>query len=465
MKKTFNRQAFGHFNDVPVYPLAKILGPWLATCIIILTGMSLPAYSPAAELPDSDNPSWSVYGQWTTVVQKHTSFRAPYSGENSLAPVERQEETTDLTLMVGMRPWRNAEIWISPEIDQGFGLSNTVGVAGFPSGEAYKVGQNTPYLRLTHAFLRQVIPLGGKEENVEAAPNQMAGRRAENNMTLTVGKFSVTDIFDTNSYAHDPRSDFLNWSIIDAGAFDYAADAWGFTYGVAAEWNQNAWTGRVGLFQLSAVPNGKVTGVDFSQHMTVGEIERRYQWHGHSGRVKLLGFANSGTMGRYADAVAQGLREGATPDTALVRRKQTRGGLALNLEQELADGVGAFVRLSANDGSKEAYEFTEINRSASAGVAIKGSAWRRENDTLGAALAINGISGAGQQYFANGGMGILIGDGSLSYAPEKIGEFYYSARIGKAFTASVDAQRIVNPAYNHDRGPVTLYGIRLHGEF
>ncbi|NEX64606.1 carbohydrate porin [Noviherbaspirillum galbum] len=427
--------------------------------------LSLPGRVLADEASSAGVSPWAIHGQWTTVVQKHSAFRAPYSGDNSLAPSERQQETTDLTLMLGVRPWRNAEIWINPEIDQGFGLSNTLGVAGFPSGEAYKVGQNAPYLRLPRAFLRQVVPLGGQEEEVEGVANQMAGSRTANNIIITVGKFSVTDIFDANTYAHDPRGDFLNWSVIDAGAFDYAADAWGFTYGGAVEWNQDVWSGRAGLFQLSGVPNGKVTGFDFSQHMVVAEAERRHQWQGRPGKIKLLVFANRGKMGRYDEAVAQSLRDGTVPDTAAVRRRQSRAGWSLNVEQDMGGGIGSFLRLSGNDGSKEAYEFTEINRSASAGLAVKGSRWGREGDTLGAAVAVNGLSPDARQYFGQGGLGILIGDGRLSYAPEKIGEIYYAARVGKALAISFDAQRIVNPAYNHDRGPVTVYALRLHADF
>ena len=165
------------------------------------------ALSPPAPAQD-----FAIYGQATNVTQWHPPFHSPYSGDNSLDAHGRAEETTDLTAYAGIRPWRGGEIWINPEIDQGFGLSNTVGVAGFPSGEAYKVGNNTPYLRLPRAFLRQLIALGGGEEDVEAAANQLAGKRASNNLTLTIGKFSAVDIFDANTYAHDPRSDFMNLS-------------------------------------------------------------------------------------------------------------------------------------------------------------------------------------------------------------------------------------------------------------
>ncbi|MDY7575113.1 carbohydrate porin [Actimicrobium sp. CCI2.3] len=418
-------------------------------------------FSDAAAAPEN----WAVHGQVTNVTQRHPHFASTYSGTNSLIANGRTEETTDLTLYAGIKLWRGAEFWINPEIDQGFGLSNTVGMAGFPSGEAYKVGANTPYLRLPRAFLRQVIPLAGAQVPVEATANQLGGTRAANNVTLTAGKLSVTDIFDTNRYAHDPRSDFLNWSVIDAGAFDYAADAWGFTYGAAAEWTQDAWTLRGGAFQLSKVPNGKIVAVDFSQYMLVTELEQRYQLSGHDGKVKLLGFVNRGRMGSYHDAVERALLANETPDTAVVRRWSYRPGAAINIEQELAADLGLFARASVNNGTKEAYEFTEINRSISAGLAWKGNQWGRHDDTFGVAVAINGLSSDARRYFAAGGIGILIGDGRQTYGTEKILETYYAMRVTSHMTLSVNYQRVNNPAYNRDRGPVSLFGVRTHAEF
>jgi high affinity Mn2+ porin len=436
---------------------------------LLLASIAPSAFSGGLEVqaaPDAQaEQAWAVHGQFTNLTQWHPKFRSPYEGANSLAANGRTEETTDVTLYAGMRLWRGAELWINPEIDQGFGLSNTVGVAGFPSGEAYKIGANRPYLRMPRLFVRQVIPLGHATEKVDAAANQLAGERATDNLTLTVGKFSVVDIFDSNSYAHDPRADFMNWSVIDAGAFDYAADAWGFSYGAAAEWTQDWWTLRAGVFQLSPVPNGKITGIDFSQRSLVAEVEARHQWQGHPGKFKLLGFVNRGKMGSYRDAVQQALATNGVPDTSLVRRFGSRSGISINLEQELASDLGMFARASVNDGSKEAYEFTEINRSLTAGLSLKGGRWGRPDDTIGAAAVANGLSGAARSYFEAGGIGILIGDGRLNYGSEKILETYYSARLNRFLTAVLDYQRVTAPAYNGDRGPVSIYGVRVHAEF
>lgn len=411
------------------------------------------------------NQASAIQWQFTNVTQKHPSFRSPYEGGNSLKARESAQETSDLTLYAGIRPWKGGELWINPEIDQGFGLSNTLGLAGFSSGEAYKIGANRPYLRVPRAFLRQVIALGEDTEPVDAGANQLAGTRAKDNITITVGKFSVVDIFDTNTYAHDSRTDFFNWSIIDSGAFDYAADPWGYTNGLAVEWNTGAWTLRGGVFQMSREPNQKVTGIHFDQFMAVSELERRYEWNGRPGKVRLLVFANRARMGSYADATALAAASRSVPDLAAVRRQQWRPGVALHVEQEIAEGVGAFVRLSGNDGRTEAFEFTEINRSLAAGLSIKGAHWGCEHDEFGLAAVENRLSSHAAAYFASGGMGILIGDGALRYGPERIAEGYYSIGITKQLALTLDLQRVVHPAYNRDRGPATIYGVRTHLEF
>lgn len=409
--------------------------------------------------------TWAIHGQVTNVTQWHNRFRSPYAGANSLTADGRTEETTDVTIFAGLRLWHGAELWLNPEFDQGFGLNNTVGAAGFPSGEAYKIGANTPYLRIPRAFLRQTIQMGALDQPVSPVANQLAGSTSADRVVLTVGKFSPTDIFDANSYAHDPRADFLNWSVIDAGPFDYAADPWGFTYGGAVEWTAGPWTWRGGVFQLSKVPNGKVTGVHFDQYMLVAEAERRYSWRELDGKVKLLGFMNRGEMAAYDDAVRLGQVTGTAPDAALVRRRSSRSGVTINVEQALGSNIGAFARLGVNDGSKEAYEFTEINNSVSAGLSIKGGAWRRPDDVFGLALVTNGLSSAARNYFSAGGIGILIGDGQLTYGREQIIEAYYALRLGSHFSFALDLQRIVHPAYNRDRGPVNVVGLRAHAEF
>jgi high affinity Mn2+ porin len=407
---------------------------------------------------------WNVHGQTTYVSQYAPPFHAPYSGANSLAS-NAGRETWDATIYVGRRLWKGAELWLNPEIDQGYGLSDTLGVAGFTSGEAYKVGYANPYLRVPRAFVRQTFDLGGATEELESALNQFAASQTANRVVLTVGKFSVSDPFDTISYAHDPRNDFMNWSLVDAGTFDYAADAWGFTYGAAVEWYQGQWTARTGLFDLSSVPNSIDLDHRFEQFQIVHELEHRHALLGQPGKIAVVGFLSRGRMGRYDDAVALARQTGDLPSTADVRRYAGRPGVNLNAEQQVAQDVGLFGRIGWADGQVESYEFTDIDRTASAGLSLGGKRWGRRDDTFGLAAVVNGISSAHIAYLDAGGLGILVGDGKLPHpGPEEIIETYYRLPLGK-LQVTADYQLIVNPAYNRDRGPVSVISVRLRSQF
>ncbi len=416
----------------------------------------------APPTPQFDN--FAVHGQTTFLSQYVFPFRNPYSGQNSLAP-NQGRETWDATAFLGMRLWQGAELWVNPELDQGFGLSSTLGVAGFPSGEAYKVGAAVPYARIPRYFVRQTIDLGGDTQKVDGAANQFSGSQTANRLVFTVGKFAVTDIFDNNKYAHDPRNDFMNWALIDTGTFDYAADPWGFTYGAAAEWYQGDWTVRGGIFDLSVVPNDVELDPHFAQFQWVGEIERRYDLWGQPGKVAVTGFLSRGRMGSFSDAIALAAATGGVPATSAVRQYTSRGGVSFNLEQQITADLGVFARAGVTNGNIEPYEFSDIDRTAAAGLALAGKAWGRPNDTVGLAGVINGISGVHQAYLNAGGLGILVGDGMLPHpAPEQIIEAYYQLPVSY-FKLTLDYQFIVNPAYNSDRGPASVVGARLHGQF
>lgn len=406
----------------------------------------------------------AVHVQGTIVAQTSPAFDAAFNGPNSLDRHGDTRETADLTVYVGGAPWRGAEIWANPEIDQGFGLHNTTGAAGFPSGEAYKVGKAAPYLRLQRLFFRQTINLGGARGTMAADTNQLGGAIRADRLVVTVGKFSVGDVFDTNSYAHDPRRDFLNWTLIEAGAFDYAADAWGYSLGAAAELYRGTWTARAGVFNLSLVPNGEVLGAGFRQYEAVGEVERRYAIGGREGRVRVLGWFNHGKMARLDETVTAA--SGSVPDPSGVRRYATRVGEGVNVEQALSDEFGVFARASIADGRYEAYEFTDVDRSVSAGASLAGKRWGRPDDRVGLGAVVNAISADRRRYLAAGGIGILVGDGRLPHAgAEAIGEGWYDVSFaGGRFHATADAQVIGTPAYNRDRGPVAVFALRLHGQ-
>lgn len=439
--------------------------PWIVVlvCMQALAVFGAEAADENASPPIAER--WSVHGQFTYVEQNTDSFRAPYAGANSLTPSQGRE-TTDATLYLGAALWPGAEIWINPEIDQGFGLDDTLGAAGFPSGEAYKVGKNQPYFRLPRLFVRDTVNLAGELTPLESAANQLAADRSVNRWVITVGKFSVGDIFDINQYAHDPRGDFLNWAAVDAGTFDYAADAWGYTVGAAAEWYRGPWTARIGIFDLSNVPNSVHLEPGFHEFQIISEIEKRHEIAQHPGKIMLTAFDSRGRMGLLNSAVELAQSTGQPVDITAVRQYRSRLGASLNIEQQLLKDLAFFARVGKAAGNVEPYEFTDIDRSLEAGLSLTGTAWHREHDTVGIAGMRNGISAARERYLENGGLGILVGDGRLPHpGPEEIIETYYAAALFARAQLSFDYQWIDHPAYNRDRGPVSVFALRLHLQF
>lgn len=425
---------------------------------------TLPA-NPAQTIPAVVAPQsgFALYGQVTYTGQVTDHFHAPYAGPNSLPPA-MSRETIDATLYLGTRLWRGAEFWVNPEADRGFGPDNTIGLAG-STGEANKVGRNAPYFRLQRAFVRQTLNLGGEIGSGSAGPDQFAIPQSADRLVFTLGKMSVGDIFDANRYAHDPRSDFINWSVIDAGTFDCAADAWGYTVGGTAEWYVGSWAWRAGVFDLSDVPGGARLAPGFRDYQVDLEAEHRHELFGQPGRIVLTVFENRGRMALLQDAIALGEADGSPPDLAPVRHYRKRDGVSLNVEQQLTTDIGLFMRLGDAGGNVETYEFTDIDHSMSMGVSVNGAAWKRAGDTVGAAGVINALSKGRRQYLAKGGLGLLIGDGRLPHAGhEDIAEMYYELAVVSALQVTLDYQWVGNPAYNRDRGPASIIALRIHAE-
>ncbi len=422
------------------------------------------AAPPAAADTAPEDQRFAIHAQSTFTVQATPGFAAPYAGANSLAP-HQLRETFDATVYLGARLWPGAEVWVNGEVDQGFGLSNTLGVAGFTSGEAYKVGEASPYLKLPRAFLRQTIALGGARSEVDAAANQLAGRQSADRLVITLGKFSVVDVFDTNAYAHDPRGDFLNWALIDTGTFDYAANAWGFTFGGAAEWYRGPWTLRAGLFDLSKQPNQPSLEIDLSQYQAVGEVEHRHAIGGRGGAVRLGFYFTRGRLTRLGDAIAAYDRSGAIPDLASLRRPTDKWGVQINAEQKVSARLGVFLRAGYGDGKVEADDFTDIDRSVAVGGQLTGAGWGRAGDRVGLAMAVNALSPEHRQFFADGGVGTLVGDGKLPHpGAEWIAESYYAWQALPQVMVTADYQLVGNPGYNRDRGPAHVVALRLHAQ-
>jgi len=415
-------------------------------------------------LPESD--VWNVHAQTTFLPQTYPSFRSPYAGTDSLPGRGQTQATWTTTAFLGVRLWQGGEFYFDPELAQGFGLGGTLGLAGFPNGEAQKAGAEYPKIRPQRYYLKQTFGLGGEQEDVADGPNQLPGKRDIDRVTLIVGRFAVGDFFDNNSYAHDSRADFMNWAMWASAAYDFPADLPGFTRGAVVEFNRKDWAVRAGLFQVPEARNSDVLA--FKTGGAVVELEERYAVMDHPGKLRLGAFANSGNTGNYRQALAIEAADPALDINAVmasIRHNNPKYGFYVNAEQEIAKDVGLFARASWNDGQNEILSFTDIDRSLSGGVSIKGSYWGRSSDTIGIGGAINGLSAAHRDFLAAGGLGLLIGDGQINYRPEQILEAYYAYQVTKNFTVTADYQFVANPAHNADRGPVSIFSCRLHGEF
>jgi high affinity Mn2+ porin len=430
---------------------------------VLCAGLSL--LTTASRAAEDTAQEFAAHVQFTYTEQETSGFNAPYSGPNSLSP-NRGAETIDATLFLGARIWPGAELWVSPEIDQGFGLDDTLGAAAFPSGEAYKIGKNHPYLRLQRLFVRQTVDLGEQRDEVAPSQLQLGGTASADRLVITVGKFGVPDVFDDNAYAHDPRNDFLNWAAIDAGTFDYAADSWGYTVGAAFEWYHGPLALRFGVFDLSDIPNSPDLEPAFHEFQLVAEIEKDFAVGGRAGKIRVTGFDSRGRMGLLDQAVALAASTDTAVDIAAVRRYRSRLGASLGLEQEILEGVGVFARTGKDAGNVEPYEFTDIDRTISAGLSVTGARWRRADDAIGLAGILDGISAERERYLNAGGLGILVGDGKLPRAgPEKVLETYYSFALLRYAHITFDYQFIADPAYNRDRGPVSVFAVRVHAQY
>ncbi len=404
---------------------------------------------------------WFLRGQFTAILQGNARFRSPYRGPNSLNPKWSFENTQSLDLVLGRRLWANAELVAVPSVTRGFGLSNAVGVAAFPNGEAFRLGSEEPYPFLSRLFLRQTIPLSADAEGQDVDPMRFTGPLPRERITFTIGKVSAWDFFDDNRYAHDARSQFMNWAHVGAGAFDFAADARGFTNGAVLEWEDGRWALRGGAFMVARRANSLSLDPKLLQAwQALGEVDRFYSLGGQPGALRLI-LGASRTRSSSWEALTAALPLG----TEAPRAYRTKAMLALNWEQALTGQLGAFARLGWNDGRRQNWMFTEMDWSASAGLVLDGEAWRREGDTLGLAFNIGGLSAPHRRFLEAGGIGFITGDGRLRYAPEAVVEGYYDLRLAPGLTAAANVQLVVNPAYNADRGPVPVFALRLRAAF
>ncbi len=397
--------------------------------------------------------------QTTYLRQTKPAFPSPYQGPKSLGAARAGSYSFTASAFVGARLGNGLELYLNPEVTQGVPFSQLQGTGGFTNGELARTSGPDPLIYLARMFVRKTWNLSGEMEEQESEANQVRTRYAAERLVFTAGTVSVLDVFDAVDYSRDARTQFMNWSSLTYGAWDFPADARGYTRGIAGEYITPRYSLRAGRFALPKESNGLPLDGRLASHFgDVAEAEIPFRFAGRPGAVRLMAFHNRAVMGGFDDAIAAG----GTPDLTAVRRLRSKYGVGAGVQAELAEHIGGYVRAAWNDGKTETFAFTEIDRSIAAGVLAKGERWSREGDSAGVAMYLNGLGRAHRDYLAAGGQGFFLGEGRLNYASEKIFEMFYSLRVAGRAWLSVGYQRISNPGYNQDRGPANFYGLRFH---
>jgi high affinity Mn2+ porin len=444
----------------------------------LVFAMLVAAPCAAQDAPDNTiTQNWNIHGQVTETPQGDPGFPASYSGPNSLNSNGEIQETFTSDLYVGVRLWHGAEIHADALLWKGFGLTNDKGIEAFPNGDAFKLGTAIPHFMFAHLFIRETIGLGGEQEKVPDGPLTLAGERDISRLTFTIGRLSPTDMFDQNSYAQDAHSQFMNWAMITNLSWDFPADSVGYTTGLVVELNQPRWTVRYGFFQVPSMQNAFTADDNFLMIPPSGgdgpffrawgmatEFERRYA-DDHRGAIRVLSFVNRANTIGYRAATALLTANGPGAKLSSARAYRRKYGFGLSWEQKITDDVGIFSRLGWNNGQVQGWMYNDSNWTASGGVSVKGTSWGRTNDALGLAYVVSGASRANQEFLEAGGVDILDGDGTLTYGSERVVEAYYNFAIWKSIHVTPDYEFVDNPAFNRDRGPVSVFGARLHWQF
>jgi high affinity Mn2+ porin len=407
---------------------------------------------------------WNLYYQATSIGDYHGTFHSPYEDATSLQDYAERDVSLTTTLFFTLRLEQNTFLIFNPEIAGGKGFSGVNGIADQPNGEIPRVASATPKPYLARYVIQHDFGFGPAKERQENDQNQLAGDRPVNRYSVYAGRFTITDYFDGNNYTHDPRAQFMAWGVMYNGAWDYPADTRGYTFGIVQEANTRNWSFRYGIVAEAKVANGQQFDRRlFRDHGQVWEAERRYAWRKKAGAIRVLGFDNREQGGNYAEALKLAAQTGTTPNVSLTDRVGTlKYGFGVSADQAITNDLGVFMRLGWNDGKTQSFAFTAIDRLASAGVSLKGTRWKRKEDVIATAFTAGGLSAVHREYLAAGGTDFLIGDGQLNYAPEYVWESYYSAKLFPGLFMTFDVQHDNNLAYNHARGPVMIYQIRLH---
>lgn len=416
---------------------------------------------------------WSFHFQLTTIKMMHGNFKSPYAGTNSLQDTSESATSLTTTFYLGRKLWKGAAVYFNPEVAGGKGMSYALGLAGAANGETFRIGSPKPKLYIARLFFQQHIALNSEKEFQEANQNQLGEKIPSSRITLSAGKFSVADFFDDNGYSHDPRNEFMNWSLMSNGAWDYAANTRGYTWGAVVEFVKPGYAIRLSSVMVPQYANGPVLDPAYDKaHAETIELEKKIKIKHHRGSFKFLAFQNTSRGPSYNTAVCN-MAKGDSSLNEVIQGKALgtkftglKYGFGVNFSQELSNSLGIFSRLGWNDGQTATWAFTEIDQTACLGISIKGTKIKRPDDVFGCALVANGISSQHISYLNAGGYGFIVGDGKLPhYGFEQILETFYKISIANLVWIALDYQYVVNPGYNKERGPVHILGLRGHLEF
>jgi high affinity Mn2+ porin len=415
---------------------------------------------------------WSFHFQCTAIDQYHGKFNAPYSGKNSLQDTTEQDMSVTSTIFLGLRLWKYASIYCNPEISGGKGFSGTTGIAGFPNGEIYRVGNPVTQAYIARGYFQQSIALGGSHDTlITDDQNQVQQYLPSKRITITVGKFSLADFFDNNPYSHDARSQFMNWVLMDNGAWDYPANTRGYTYGAVIQLIEPTWYVQLSDALEPYQANGPVMDPNFTKTFGISlETGFTFKAAGKTGGLSLLLFMNQTRAPYYEDAIAAFNETGNTAllniDDDSAYNGDKKYGVGISFNYPLSKYLSFFMRAGWNDGKTGDWAFTEVDETVTPGLSFDGEWWKRKGDNFGIAFIANGLSKEHIAFENAGGYQFIIGDGILEhYKPEQILETYYQFKFFDHLFFAPDFQYVVNPAYNADRGPVSIYSVRVHLEF
>jgi high affinity Mn2+ porin len=429
------------------------------------------------------NRPWLISGQANIIFQAHPGFHSPYQGQNSLLPQGEYKTSLVGTIFTGLQLHRNlrynTDAIFDLESAGGRGISEALGLAGFTNLDVVRNPTLGPVPYVARAQIHQTIGLTSKMVDAQRTPFSLATVVPSRRLDLRVGKLSLPDVFDQNNPASDSHLQFLNWTVDNNGAYDYAADTRGYTYAAILEYDDGTWAARYGMALMPTVANGidlqsslrKARGDNYEVDYARGPLTRWLDPK-RQGAVRLLGYVNRANMGVYRVQNQEALEERATgnPDATPVITDHPFGttmkyGVGLNFEQELPKDLRVFGRFGWNEGQHESYAYTEDDETFEVGGDLTGNRWSRPTDRVGLVVVTNAIKRDHQAYLGLGGLGFLLGDGRLSYAREDIFETYYTAHNWQGLFSSFDFQFVEHPGYNQDRGPVAVFSVRTHVDF